>query len=96
MSSLKRIFWRLTGLSSAVGAVALYGRIVILLTFGLIAILALTGTFGSQRCQQAAQVVLAILLGRTVPWEARTRQSKLVSRPGTQRSRRSSPPKLRR
>ena len=80
MSPLKRIAWPVAGLSSAVCAGAVYGGIVIYLAFGLIAVLALTGTFGSARCQHAAQVVLAILLGRTLPREVTALQSKQVAR----------------
>jgi hypothetical protein len=69
MSPLKRIVWPVAGLFSAVCAGAVYGGIVIYLAFGLIAVLALTGTFASPRRQRAAQVVLAILLGRTLPRE---------------------------
>jgi hypothetical protein len=73
MSPLKRIVWHVAGVSSVVGAVVVSGPIVIYLVFGLIAVLALTGTFGSPRCQEAAQVVLAILLGRTLPQGVGTR-----------------------
>jgi len=69
MSPLKRIVWPIAGLSSAVCAGAVCGQVVIYLAFGLIAVLALTGTFGPARCAHAAQVVLAILLGRTPPRE---------------------------
>lgn len=80
MSPLKRIVWPVAGLSSAVCAGAVCGRIVIYLAFGLIAVLALTGTFGSPRCQHAAQVVLAILPGRTVPREVSSFQGKQLAR----------------
>jgi hypothetical protein len=80
MSPLKRIVWPVAGLSSAVCAGAVCGQVVIYLAFGLIAVLALTGTFGSPRCQHAAQAVLAILLGRTLPHEAGSLQNKQVAR----------------
>jgi len=82
MSPLKRIVWPVAGLSSAICAGAACGRVVIYLAFGLIAMLALTGTFGPPRCQHAAQVVLAILLGRTLPREAASPQNKQVARRG--------------
>jgi len=64
MGSFKQIVSRLAGLSSAVGTVAVSGRIGVLLVFGLITVLALTGTFGPRDRREAAQAVLAILLGR--------------------------------
>jgi hypothetical protein len=84
VSPLGRIGWRVVGLSSVLGAAAISGRLVIYLAFGLIAILALTGTFGSSRCQGAAQVVLAILLGRTLPPGVGSLPSKQVARGGKQ------------
>jgi hypothetical protein len=55
MSLLRHIVWPVARLSSAVCAVAVYGQIVIYLAFGLIALLALTRTFGSPRCQHAVR-----------------------------------------
>jgi hypothetical protein len=59
------------GLSTAITAIAISGRIGVVLVASLtgavlllIVILAITGTFGSQRCRGDAQTVLAILLGR--------------------------------
>jgi hypothetical protein len=91
VSPLGRIGWRVVSLSSVLGAAAVSGRIVLYLAFGLIAILALTGTFGSSRCQGAAQVVLAILLGRTLPPGVGSLPSKQVARGGKQRAGRSFP-----
>lgn len=93
MSSLRRTAWRVAGLSSAMGALAVSGRIFIYLAFGLIATLALTGTFGSPRYQEPAQAVLAILLGRTPPRKPISSRGKPVSRPGSQRATISSSPK---
>lgn len=90
MDPLKRIVWHVAGVSSVVGAVVVSGPIVIYLVFGLIAILGLTGTFGSPRCQAAAQVVLAILLGRTPPREVGSLRRRQVAHPGAQRRGRSS------
>ena len=89
MSPLKSLVWHVAGVSSVVGAVVVSGPIVIYLIFGLITILALTGTFGSPRCQAAAQVVLAILLGRTPPREVGSLRSRQVARRGAQQPGRS-------
>jgi len=74
MGSLKHTMLRLGGLSSAAGAIVASGRIGVFFAFGLIALafiliafLALTGTFGPQGRREAAQDVLAILLGRNGP-----------------------------
>jgi hypothetical protein len=91
MSPLKRIMGSVAGLSSAVAAITVSGRIVIVLVFGLIAVLALTGTFGPDRCRADAKDVLAILLGRNRPRGAGSSRSKLVARPGTRRARRMIP-----
>jgi hypothetical protein len=64
MGSLKRVVPRVAGLVSAAGAIVVSGRIVAFLGFGLIAFLALTGVFGRDDHREAAQTVLAILLGR--------------------------------
>jgi hypothetical protein len=61
MGSLKRVVPRVAGLVSAAGAIVVSGRIVAFLGFGLIA---LTGVFGRDDHREAAQTVLAILLGR--------------------------------
>jgi hypothetical protein len=81
MGSLKRIVGRIVGLSTAVGTIAVSGRIVIFLAFALIAILALTGTFGPDRYRDAAQAVLAILLGPTPPRATGSPRSKPAARP---------------
>jgi hypothetical protein len=67
----KRIAARLGGLAASGAALAFAGRIGVFLLFGLIAaalllvaVIALTGIFGSEPCKTAAQKVLAILLGR--------------------------------
>ena len=71
MGSLKHAVLHAGGLSSVAAAIAVYGRIGVLLVFGLMAasfilitILALAGTFGARDTRKAAQAVLAILLGR--------------------------------
>lgn len=71
---LKSAAQNLAGLSSAAAVIAVAGRTgvwivcgLIALGFSLIATLALTGTFGSERSREAAQTVLAILLGRDQP-----------------------------
>jgi hypothetical protein len=72
--SLKHLMPRLGGLSSAAVAVIVGGRIgfwlvggLLALGFALVAFLALTGTFASEKTREAAQIVLAILLGRNRP-----------------------------
>jgi hypothetical protein len=74
MGSLRNAADRVLGLSAATGAIAVSGRIgiylafaLILLVFLLIAVLALTSTFGPDRYREAAQKVLAIILGRQWP-----------------------------
>jgi hypothetical protein len=59
------------GLSTAVGAIVVAGRISVFLAFGLIAVtigltavLALIGVFGREDRRNAAQAVLTILLDR--------------------------------
>jgi hypothetical protein len=76
VGSLKNTVLRVGGLSITAGSIAVSGRIGALLVlvlaalvFALIATLALTGTFGTDRHRQAAREVLAILLGRTLPRE---------------------------
>jgi hypothetical protein len=71
MGSLKNSVLRLGSFSITVGGVAIAGRIGVLLglvlialAFVLITVLALVGTFGADRHREAAQKVLAILLGR--------------------------------
>lgn len=86
MSPLKHIVSHV----AVVGAVVVSGPIVIYLVFGLIAVLALTGTFGPSRCQAAAQVVLAILLGRPLHREVGSLRSNQVARRGAQQPGRSS------
>jgi hypothetical protein len=72
--SLKHLVPRLGGLSSAAVAVIVGGRIgfwlvggLLALGFVLVAFLALTGTFACDKTREAAQIVLAILLGRNRP-----------------------------
>ena len=74
MSSFKSFAPRLTGLLLTAGAIAACGQIGVCLVVGLIfllialiIVLAITGVFGSDRHKQAAQTVLAILLGRNRP-----------------------------
>lgn len=69
--SLKHTLLNLGGLSAAIATIAADGPIgiglvcgLIALGFGLIATLALTGTFADDKRREAAQTVLAILLGR--------------------------------
>jgi hypothetical protein len=69
--SLKHILLSLGGLSAATATIAADGPIgiglvcgLIALGFSLIATLALTGTFAEEKRREAAQTVLAILLGR--------------------------------
>lgn len=59
------------GLSTVIAAIAVSGRMGVFLVAGLasflfllVAVLAITGTFGSKGCRHDAQAVLAILLGR--------------------------------
>lgn len=59
------------GLSTTIAAIAVSGRMGVFLVAGLasfllllVAVLAITGTFGSKGCRHDAQAVLAILLGR--------------------------------
>ncbi len=70
MGSLKGFVLRLAGLGSAVSTVIACGRLIIYLVFGLVAVLALTGTFGRECYRDPAQKVLAILLGRKLPPDA--------------------------
>lgn len=74
MGSLMHTVLRLGALSAGAGAIAVSRPIRLFLAFGLIAlyfnlvaVLALTGTFGAQDKREAAQAVLAILLGRNQP-----------------------------
>jgi hypothetical protein len=75
--SPKHILLKLGGLSTAIWAIAADGAIgiwivcgLIVLGFGLIAVLALTGTYAGEERREAAQTVLAILLGRDHPGSA--------------------------
>jgi hypothetical protein len=93
MGSLKNTVLRLGGLSIAAGDIVVTGRIgvilgsvLIVLAFTLIAVLALTGTFGTDSRRQDAQAVLAILLGRTWPLEAVSPPSNPVSQSGTRQA----------
>lgn len=68
---LKRTLLSLGGLSTTVATIAVAWQIgvwlmcgLIVLCFSLIALLALTGTFGQEKRREDAQIVLAILLGR--------------------------------
>jgi hypothetical protein len=61
MGSLKSFVPRLAGMS---GTVLVAGRLGVLLILGLVILLAITGTFGRESHKDAAQTVLAILLGR--------------------------------
>jgi len=72
--SFKPSLLTLGGLSTAIGTIAVGGPIgvglvcgLIALAFALIAVLALTGTFAEGNRREAAQTVLAILLGRDLP-----------------------------
>jgi hypothetical protein len=72
--SLKHTLLTLGGLCTGTATVAVDGPIgvglvcgLLALGFGLITILALTGTFGQETRREAAQTVLAILLGRDQP-----------------------------
>jgi hypothetical protein len=69
--SLKHTLLSLGGLSAATATIAADGPIgiglvcgLIALGFGLVATLALTGTFAEDERREAAQTVLAILFGR--------------------------------
>jgi hypothetical protein len=71
MGLLKHIVLRLGGGLSTAAAIAVIGRPgvflgfgLIILIFSLIVIVAMTGTFGPDGRREAAQAVLAILLGR--------------------------------
>ena len=75
--SPKRTLLKLGGLSTAIWAIAADGTIGIWLVCGLIglgfrliAVLALTGTYAGEERRDAAQTVLAILLGRDHPQSA--------------------------
>jgi hypothetical protein len=75
--SLKHIVPSVGSLSSAAVAVVIGGRTglwlvcgLLVLFFALIAILALTGTFGCDTTRRNAQIVLAILLGRDLVADA--------------------------
>jgi hypothetical protein len=70
MSSFKSFAPRITGLLVTAAAITACGQIGVFLVAGLmfllialIIVLAITGVFGSDRHKQAAQTVLAILLG---------------------------------
>jgi hypothetical protein len=74
VSSFKSFAPRLTGLLLTAAAISAFGQIGVFLVVGLmfllialIIVLAITGVFGSDRHKQAAQTVLAILLGRNRP-----------------------------
>jgi hypothetical protein len=73
----KRTLLSTGGLSTAIATIAAGGSIgvclvcgLLILGFGLIALLAVTGTFGHGECCENAQAVLAILLGRDQPRRA--------------------------
>lgn len=77
MSSFKSFAPRITGLLLTAAAITACGQIGVFLVVGLmfllialIIVLAITGVFGSDRHKQAAQTVLAILLGRSRPRDA--------------------------
>lgn len=74
MSSFKSFAPRLTGLLITAAAITACGQTGAFLVVGLmfllislIIVLAITGVFGPDRHKQAAQTVLAILLGRNRP-----------------------------
>lgn len=90
--AFKRIALGLSGLSAALAAIAATGRVGILLLFSLIAaalllviISALTGIFGggAEGRRDAAQTVLAILLGRDQPRRTRPSKQKPVNQPAS-------------
>jgi hypothetical protein len=94
--TLKRALLGLGGLSTVIGTFAASEPIgleivcgLIVLGFSLIAVLALTGTFAGEKRREAAQIVLAILLGRETPHSAdmATRGKLAISahQPGAQR-----------
>src|SRR5260370_37702766 len=75
--SLKHTLLKFGGLSTVIGTVAVDGPIgvelvcgLVALGFCLVAVLDLTGTFAEDKRREAAQTVLAILLGRDRPHSA--------------------------
>jgi hypothetical protein len=83
--TLKRFALRLGGLSATLAAIVASGPSGIWLVFGLVAtylllvvVSVLTGIFGEECRREAAQTVLALLLGRDQPGEIRARERNAV------------------
>lgn len=93
--SVRHSLLKLGSLSTAIGTITVGGPLgvglvcgLIALVFALIAVLALTGTFAEDKRREAAQTVLAILLGRDRPHStvsaARGKLGLSAESPGTQ------------